>query len=246
MYRSRYLRTVSSSMSVAKQLGMDGTGTTVATDVQVVSIFRGNHTEILALGFGTFANASRNAALHLVRRSNTLVAILDAHGKRDGILDTVTAPRGSNARLDGTKSFAVGMSRLEANVAEFFPNIGQFVLGGTKQIDALSLPSSWCTRLYFLATSPIRMSWSGSSSPPGNTRDDRVRSTTLHVGQGAIVGVLKCITAVVDNNVIVQRRHDGSHGGLANFTSVAMSVLGENLFKGIDRRRCPGRCEPRP
>mmetsp|Transcript_7072 Transcript_7072/g.20830 ORF Transcript_7072/g.20830 Transcript_7072/m.20830 type:complete len:430 (-) Transcript_7072:543-1832(-) len=93
-----------------EQLGVDWVGTAVSANVEVVSVLRCDHSEILALGFGAFADASGDGGLHLVRGSDSLVPVLDLDGEGHGVLDTVSAPCGADARLDGTQGLSIGMS----------------------------------------------------------------------------------------------------------------------------------------
>mmetsp|Transcript_844 Transcript_844/g.1521 ORF Transcript_844/g.1521 Transcript_844/m.1521 type:complete len:395 (-) Transcript_844:1676-2860(-) len=216
-----------------QQLRMDGIGTSITTDVEIVSVLCGNHTKIFALGFGTFSSTSRDGRLHLVRRSDTLVSVLDASSKRNRFLDTVSAPCRSDARFNGTKGLSVGMTGFEANLAKCFPNFGQFVLGSSKQIDALST-CNLAVQVVFLGHFTESDELFGSTFTGRHARNDRVRSTTLHVGQGAVVRVLEFNHFGADDHLVLQRGKDTSDGGFTQFASIAVSVLGQDLFKGID------------
>src|SRR5579883_510696 len=106
-----------------EEVGMARLSAAVAADVQVPALLRGDDAEVLALRLGTFADAAGHRCLDLVRRTDALVAILDADGEADRILHTVTAPRRAYAALDRSQRLAVGMAALEAGVDQFFPDV---------------------------------------------------------------------------------------------------------------------------
>mmetsp|Transcript_35404 Transcript_35404/g.108660 ORF Transcript_35404/g.108660 Transcript_35404/m.108660 type:complete len:399 (+) Transcript_35404:94-1290(+) len=96
----------------------------VARDVQVVAVLRGNHPEVFALRLGALSGAARHGGLHLVRRPEALVAVLDGNGEVHGVLDAVAAPGRADARLDRSKRLAVRVARLHARRAEVRPDLG--------------------------------------------------------------------------------------------------------------------------
>ena len=81
------------------KLGVDGVHTSIAADVEIVTVLSCNHAKVLSLSLCAFADAAGHSGLHLVRRSDTLVAVLDLDRKRNGVLDAVAAPSAANARL---------------------------------------------------------------------------------------------------------------------------------------------------
>ena len=64
----------------------------VAADVEVPALLGGDQAEVLALGFGTLADAAGDRALQLVRRADALVAVLDADREADRVLHAEAAP----------------------------------------------------------------------------------------------------------------------------------------------------------
>lgn len=58
--------------------------------------------------------------------------------------------------------------------------------------------------------------------------------TPLHVGEGAVVGVLKGHPVVVEDHVVVHRREDAGHEGLAHFAAVTVAVAVQELVEGLD------------
>lgn len=80
---------------------------TVTTNKDVPSLVGRDETKVLRLRLSTLANASGDTALELVRTSHSPVAVLEVDGKADRVSDAVTAPSGTNTRLDGAKTLAV-------------------------------------------------------------------------------------------------------------------------------------------
>src|SRR5262249_20818569 len=94
--------------------------------------------EVLALRLGTLADAAADRALQLVRRADTLVAVLDADRERGRILHAVAAPGRADAALDGAHRLAVRVAALEPGGDQLLPDLGQLLQPRAEQIDALS------------------------------------------------------------------------------------------------------------
>lgn len=129
---------------------------------------------------------------YLVRRSDSLVSVLELDGESDRVPNTVPTPVSTDARLDRSKRLSVGMTRLEASSDQLPPDGGKVLLASSKQVDPLEKytgegsaivieqrikrkfklgrtcpPVIFEYRLYFLATIPQAMSPSGVTSPAG-------------------------------------------------------------------------------
>src|SRR5215213_2652739 len=102
----------------------------VATNVQVVAILGRNQADVLSLGFRTFADATGNGHLDLVRRADPLVAVLHTNREADRILYPVPAPTGADAALHGSQRFGIGVAALETGVYQFLPDLGQILHAG--------------------------------------------------------------------------------------------------------------------
>lgn len=70
----------------------------------------------------------------------TLVAILQLNSEAHGILDTVSAPRGSHAALHRTQRLTVGMPGLETGCSQFLPDSRQLhIVFGVQEMGAFRL-----------------------------------------------------------------------------------------------------------
>mmetsp|Transcript_1263 Transcript_1263/g.2262 ORF Transcript_1263/g.2262 Transcript_1263/m.2262 type:complete len:242 (+) Transcript_1263:833-1558(+) len=164
-----------------KELRVDGVNSTISTNIEVVAILSSNHAKIFALGFCTLTDAATDSTLHLMGRANGLVSVLHANGKANRILDSIPAPCGSHTGLDSTKGLGISMPRLQADGAEFLPDIRKLVFGGTKEIDALC-SSNLRVEVVLLCCFTHLDELFRSDFASRNTWDDRVRSSSLHVG----------------------------------------------------------------
>ena len=120
-----------------QQIGVPRLRAAVAADVQVVALLGGDQADVLALRLGTFADAAGDGHLDFVRRTDALVAMLDADREADGILHAVAAPGGADAALHRPQRFAVGVAAFEAGVDQLFPDVGQVLHAGAEHVDPL-------------------------------------------------------------------------------------------------------------
>lgn len=67
--------------------------------------------------------------------------------------------------------------------------------------------------------------------------DFRLPLTSLHVGQRAVVGVLKGLAVVVEDHVVVHRCEDGGYQGLADLAAIAVAMLVQELVERHDLLR---------
>ena len=81
------------------RVGVPWLGAAVPTDVQVVARLSHDQSDVLGLGLGALPHAFRDRALDLVRGADPAVALLDADGEADRILDSVPAPGRPDAAL---------------------------------------------------------------------------------------------------------------------------------------------------
>jgi len=96
----------------------------VAAYVKIPALFGRNDTHILALRFCAFARAAGDRKLEFVRRTQTLVPILDIERQTHAVLDSVAAPGRSHATFDRAHRLAVGMARFESRIDQLAPNQG--------------------------------------------------------------------------------------------------------------------------
>src|SRR3546814_14621655 len=90
-----------------QQLGVTRLHAAVAADVEIPALLGRDHADVLALRFGAFARAAGYRELDLVRRTQTLVAILQIDRERRRILHAITAPGTADAGLHGAQGLAV-------------------------------------------------------------------------------------------------------------------------------------------
>src|SRR5690606_10618431 len=103
-----------------------------AAHIEVPAALGGDDAHVLALGLGTFAGATGNRHLDLVRRAQSAIAFLHLDGHGDAVLYAVAAPGTANAGFDGAQGLGIGVSRLEAGVDELLPDQWQLVDTGTE------------------------------------------------------------------------------------------------------------------
>src|SRR5467141_172460 len=77
---------------LCKQISVSRLHAAVAAHVQVPAFFRGDDADVLALRLGALARAARDRHLHLVRRADAAVAVLDRDRERHRVLHAVAAP----------------------------------------------------------------------------------------------------------------------------------------------------------
>src|SRR3546814_17845740 len=93
-----------------QQLGVTRLHAAVAADVEIPALLGRDHADVLALRFGAFARAAGNRELDLVRRTPTLVAILQIDRQRRRILPAIPAPGTAEPGLHGAQSLAVRLA----------------------------------------------------------------------------------------------------------------------------------------
>mmetsp|Transcript_3808 Transcript_3808/g.8865 ORF Transcript_3808/g.8865 Transcript_3808/m.8865 type:complete len:262 (-) Transcript_3808:2058-2843(-) len=186
----------------SKKQRMDGVDSAVATNVEVVTIFGCNHAKVLALSLGTLTDTPRNGRLHFVGRAHALVSVLYANCKAHGVLDAIATPGGTNAGLDGAKSLAIRVATLQSGLAQLFPDVRELILGGTEQIDTLG-SGDLGVEIVLLGDLAHCDELVGGQLASRNTRDDRVRPSSLHVGERPVVGVLEGIASATNDSCVV-------------------------------------------
>mmetsp|Transcript_10675 Transcript_10675/g.22470 ORF Transcript_10675/g.22470 Transcript_10675/m.22470 type:complete len:262 (-) Transcript_10675:2711-3496(-) len=95
-----------------EEKGVLGRGAMVPADVEVVPLHGRHKPHVLALRLRALSHASRDPHLELVRSAKSLVALLYAHGHRDGVLLTEAAPGSAYATLHGAERFPIGVAAL--------------------------------------------------------------------------------------------------------------------------------------
>ena len=186
-----YLMHVSSSRSDGEQVGVARLGAAVAADVEVPALFRGDDAEVLALGFGAFADASRHGRFDFVRRPDALVAVLDADREAHRILNAVTAPGRADAAFHGSQRLAVGVAALEAGVDQILPDVRQLMGGGAEQVDALAAGDLRVEAVFagHLAENDELLRRDLAAR---HARHHGIRAAALDIRQKAVVCVLNC------------------------------------------------------
>lgn len=100
--------------------------------INIPPLISGYETKVFGLRLRTLSHASTNPALEFMRTPHTLVPILQIDGHPDRVSDSIPAPVGSDARLDGTERLPVRLTRFESRVDEQFPDLRQVLLVGSK------------------------------------------------------------------------------------------------------------------
>lgn len=101
---------------------MSRANATVTTHEDVPAFVRSDEPEVLPLSFSAFPYTAAHAALELVRGAYTFVALLQLYRHPDRVAHSITAPVGTNARLDGTQRLSVCVPALEAGIDELAPD----------------------------------------------------------------------------------------------------------------------------
>src|SRR5882762_6618168 len=199
----------------------------VAAHVQIPALLSGNDAHVLALRLGALARAARDRHLHLVRRADAAVAVLDVDRHRDRILDSVTAPGAADARFHGAQRLAVGVAGLEARGDQILPDQRQLLHARAEQVDALGAGN-----LRIQAVFPRHLAEHdqllGRDFATGNPRDDRIRAVLLQIGEEVVVRVLQRRVPGLQDHLVPARGEDRREGGLADVAAAAPAVLGDD------------------
>src|SRR5262249_31640574 len=121
-----------------QQVGVPRLRAPIAADKKVVSLLRGDQSDVFRLRLGTFANAAGDSHFDLVRRADSLIAIFDSNGEADGVLHAVAAPGCTDAALDRAQSLAVRVTAFEASIYQHLPNVGQVLHLRAEHVDPLA------------------------------------------------------------------------------------------------------------
>src|SRR5882762_6566597 len=210
-----------------QQVGVPRLHAAVAAHVQVPALFRGDDAHVLALRLGALARAARNRHLHLVRRADAAVAVLDVDRHRDRILHAVAAPGVADARFHGAQRLAVGVAGLEARGDQILPDQRQLLHARAEQVDALGAGNLRIQTVFprHLAEHDQLL---GHDFAAGNPRDDRIRAILLQVGEEVIVRVLQRRVPGLQDHLVPARGEDRREGGLADVAAAAPAVLGDD------------------
>lgn len=209
-----------------QELGVSWLCAAVAADEDVEALFRGDQTEVLALGLGTLSHTSAYTSLDLVRRANTLVALLQPHCHADTVADAEAAPRRSHAALDSPERLCVGVAGFHACGDELAPDVEEFVFLGAEQVYALA-SGDLCVEVVLLGHLGDGQQLVRRDLAAGYPGDDGVGSIALDVAQEPIVGVLQTVGGLIHDMLVPQRRHDARHSRFAQLATETRLVVAD-------------------
>ncbi len=192
----------------------------VAAHVDVVPVLGRDQPDVFALSFRTFARAAADRHLHLVRRPDPFVAILQSNRETHRILNTVATPGGAHTALDRSQSLPVGMTAFKTGSNQILPDRRQVLQFGSKQIDPLTARDFGVQSVAF-GDFPQNDQPVGSDFTSGNTRHDGIGPVALSVGQKPIITVLQRLVFRLQNVIVPQAGQNRCHSRLADFAAVA-------------------------
>ena len=205
----------------------------IAADVEIPAVLGGDDADVLALRLGAFARAAGHRELDLVRRAQSLVAILEIDGEAHRVLHAVAAPGRTHAALHGAQRLAVGVAGFEAGVDQLAPDQRQLVHLRAEQVDALAAGDLGVQAVLLRdradGDEPFRRDLAAR-----HARHDRIRAVLLHVGEEVVVGVLQRRVALLQHELVPARGEDGRHRRLADVAAQAAAVLGDHVLEGLE------------
>ena len=216
---------------LGEELGVRRLEAAVAADVEVPALVRGDHADVLAAGLGAFAGAAGDAHLQFVRAAQAAVAQLQRDREGDGVLHPEAAPGGADAGLHGAQALAVGLAGLEAGVHQFLPDVRELLQPGAEHVDPLAA-GDLGVEAVLLGDGGDHAELLRGDLAAGDPRDHRVAAVLLHVGEGAVVGVLQGAAAGVEHVGAVLAGEDVGDGGLADVAAGAGAVAGQDVLEG--------------
>ena len=224
-----------------QQLGVARLHAAVAAHVQVPALLGGDDSDILALGLGALAGATRDGEFDLVGRAQAPVAVLDLDREADAVLHSVAAPCRADAGLHRAHGFPVGVPGLESGGDEVRPDERQLVHLRAEQVDPLSAGDLG-----------VEAELAGDLADgdellrrdlaAGHARHDRVGAVFLHVGEKVVVRVLQRGTLAGEHEPVPTRGQNGGHGGFADVATQSAAVCAQQLHRSCAAHR-PGRDE---
>src|SRR5712692_3521643 len=199
----------------------------VAAHVQIPALLRGDDADVLALRFGAFARTARHRHLHLVRRSDTAVAVLDVDRHRDRVLNAVAAPGVADAGLHGAQRLAVGVTGFEAGVDQIPPDERQLLDARAEEVDALRACDLGVQAVLLRhLTEHYQLLWRDLAAR--HARHDRIGAVLLQVGEEAVVRVLQRRVPRLQDHLVPARGEDRGERGLADVATAAAAVPGDD------------------
>ncbi len=207
-----------------EQIGVARLHAAVAADVEVPALLRRDDAHVLALRLGAFARAAGDGELDLVRRTQTLVAILQLDGEAHAVLHAVAAPGAAHTRLHGAQRLAVGVTGLEAGVGQLTPDRGQLVHLRAEEIDALAA-GDLRVQAVFLGHLRDDQQLVGRDLAAGDARHHRIAAVLLQVREVVVVRVLQDGLVLLQHELVVLRGEDRADGGLADVAAEPLPCL---------------------
>src|SRR6267378_6414610 len=212
---------------LCKQISVSRLHAAVAAHVQVPAFFRGDDADVLALRLGALARAARDRHLHLVRRADAAVAVLDVDRHRDRILDSVTAPGAADTGLYCSQCFPIGVARFEARVHEILPDERQLLDARAEEVDALRA-GDLGVEAEFLRHDPEHDQFLGCDLAARNPRHDRIGAVLLQVGEEVVVRVLQRRVRGLEDHLVPARGENRGEGRLADVAAATVAVPGDD------------------
>jgi len=125
------------------------------------------------------------------------------------------------------------MTGFKTSGDEFFPNIWELFLACPKEVNSLAT-GNLGVEVPFLGNGADGDEFVGSDFSSGNSRDDGVGAVFLHVGEKAVIGVLKSNVVIFKDVFIPAGGKDAGDGRFADFAAVTFAVFIQEFIKGVD------------
>nr|GEU28124.1 hypothetical protein [Tanacetum cinerariifolium] len=216
-----------------QQFGVARLHAAVAGHVQVPALFGGDDAHVLALRFRAFARAAGHAELDLVRRAQPLVAVFQFDGEANRIIDAVPAPGGPHAGFDRAQRLAVGVARFETGRDQLFPDQGQLVHPGAKQVHPRAARDLG-VQAVLLGHHAHGDQAIGRDLAARHARHHGIRAVLLDIAEEVVVGVLQAGVLFLQHEVVPHRRQDAGCQRLAYVATKAFAVFGQQVAEGLD------------
>ncbi len=203
----------------------------VAAHVQIPALLRGDDADVLGLRLRAFARAAGHPHLHLVRRADAAVAVLDVDRHRDRVLHTVAAPGAADARFHGAQRLAVGMPGLEAGVDQVLPDERQLLDARAKEVDALRAGDLGVQAVLLRDLAEHDQLLRGDLAAR-HARHDGVGAVLLQIGEEVVVRILQRRVLGLEDHLVPARGEDRGDCRLAGVAAPALAVLDDDRVEG--------------
>lgn len=207
---ARFRTAVTANEDIEALVGRNQTETTLGLVSH--SSKAGSTTLLFALSLGTLTDTSRDAALKLVRCSDTLVSFFEADRHTDTVSNTEATPCGSdttlsynqprrrdameNTHLDRSERLRIGMATLHTTFYQLRPDSEKVLLLGTEHVDSLTT-SDFTVEVILLGYLADGDKFIGRDLTSRNSRDDGECAIALDISQESVIGVLQLVNRLI-------------------------------------------------